>query len=36
MVQQVQKSFNEIRDEIERWKEILAVSYQEYLNSKPY
>ena len=36
MVQHIQKCFNEIRDEIDRWRDILAVPYQEYLSSKTY
>lgn len=34
MVQQLQKSLHEISDEIARWRDILAVPYQEYLLSK--
>ena len=32
MVHQVEKCFNEISSEIERWREILAVPYQRYLH----
>jgi len=34
MVQRALKSFHEISGEIERWREILAVPYQEYLLAK--
>jgi len=34
LVQQVEKSFHEIRDELARWRQILAVPYQEYLVSR--
>lgn len=34
MVQQVQKSFHPIRDEIARWRKLLEVPYQEYLLAK--
>jgi hypothetical protein len=34
MVLQVGKSFQQVRGEIERWREILAVPYQEYLLSR--
>lgn len=34
LVQQVEKCFHEIRDELERWRQILAVPYQEYLVSQ--
>jgi hypothetical protein len=31
IVPEVGKSFQQIRDEIGRWREILAVPYQEYM-----
>ena len=31
MVHYIEKSFHEIRGELSRWREILAVPYQEYL-----
>ena len=33
LVHQASESFHEIRGEIERWREILAVPYQEHLLS---
>jgi len=33
MVQRVGKSLHQITDEITRWREILAVPYQEYLQA---
>lgn len=34
MVLQVGKSFQQIRDEITRWRDILTIPYQEYLLGK--
>jgi len=34
VVQQTQKSYHQIRDEIARWKDVLGVPYQEYLVNK--
>jgi hypothetical protein len=34
LVQQVLKSYHEIRDEIVRWRQILEVPYKEYLHAQ--
>ena len=34
LVQSLRKSFHEIRGEIDRWRQILEVPYQEYLSSR--